>query len=425
MNFIKNTLCLVMVLVATQLLAQAPAPGAAQSKPILIKNVTAHLGDGGVIENAFVAFDNGKITAVSNQRMDETGFEVMDGKGQHLYPGFISPNSQLGLTEIDAVRATRDNREVGFLNPHVRSIIAYNTDSNVTPTVRSNGILIGQITPQGGRVSGQSTIVQFDAWNWEDAAIKTDDGIHLNWPRYFSYNWRARKIIANDNYAKDLQQIEDYILEAKAYTKKSNPADVNLKFEAMKGLFDETKQLFVHTNGVKEMQQAVLFGQKHNLKVVIMGGRDSWMIADFLAKNNVPVALRSTQALPSMDDSDIDQPFKTAKQLQDAGVLFCFMHDGGWAQRNLHFQAGQAVGFGLAYEDAIKALTSNSAKILGIDKMYGSIEVGKSATLFLSEGDALDMRTSIVTTAFIDGRKIDVDNLQKQLFRRFEAKYNK
>ncbi|MEZ4954452.1 MAG: amidohydrolase family protein [Saprospiraceae bacterium] len=402
-----------------------PVPAPAQTQPILIKGATAHLGNGEVIENSLIAFEAGKITFVGNATV-KRGFPnhkeiVADGK--HIYPGFIAPNTTLGLTEIGQVSATRDDNELGEINPNIRSIIAYNTDSEITPTVRSMGVLLAETTPQGGRIPGTSSIVQLDAWNWEDAAYAIDFAIHLNWPNASTYSWRERRTTKNEKYAEQVQEIEDYFKLAEAYSRNTSPERTNLRFEAMNGLFDGHKKIFIHADDVASIQEAVLLMEKFNLTPTIIGGRDSWMITDFLKTHNVPVVIGPTQSLPRRDDDDVDQPFKTPAILQNAGLLWCFQHDGYWQQRNLPFQAGQAIGFGLAYEDAIQALTSNTAKIMGIDKTVGTIEQGKDATLFISEGDVLDMRTSKVTNAFIQGREINLDNKQEMLYRKFQQKY--
>jgi len=402
-----------------------PVPAGPQTQPILISGATAHLGNGEVIESSLVAFENGKITFVGNIAAGRgfPGHRIIEASGKHLYPGFIAPNTTLGITEIGAVRATRDMREVGSLNPNVRSLIAYNTDSEVTPTVRSMGVLLAQVTPQGERISGESSIVELEGWNWEDAAYKTDDGIHLNWPNASSFNFFTRSVRKNKNYDKQIKEVKAFFQQAQAYAKQAVPKKKNLKFEAMRGLFDGSKKLYVHTNLAKSIQEAVVMAKEFDIRPVIVGGRDTWMVADFLRENEVPVILRKTQSLPRFRDDDVDMPFKTPRLLQEAGVLFCFSEEGNWAQRNLAFQAGQAVGFGLDYEDAVKGLTSNTAKILGIDKTVGTIETGKDATFFLSVGDALDMRSSEVTQAFIRGKEINLDNKQKILYRRFQAKY--
>jgi imidazolonepropionase-like amidohydrolase len=411
---------------ASQTFAQyVPVVAPPQTQAIVVRGATAHLGNGLVIENSVVAFEAGKFTVVADDRAKREfpNHKVVDATGKHLYPGFIAPNSTLGLTEIGGVRATQDNSEIGEMNPNIRSIVAFNTDSEVTPTVRSMGVLMAEVTPQGGRISGTSSIVQLDAWNWEDAAYATDIAMHLNWPATSSFNWREQRVIKNEKYDEQLQELELFFKQAQAYHQKVKPETPNLRFEAMKGLFDSSKRLFIHADNVQSIQEAVLFAEKFQLKPVIVGGRDSWMITDFLKSHGVPVVIRSTQSLPGREDEDIDQPFKTPALLQAAGVEWCFSHEEYWQQRNLPFQAGQAIPFGLAYEDAIKALTSSTAKIFGIDKKVGTIEAGKDATLFISEGDVLDMRTSKVTSAFIQGREINLDNKQEILYRRFQMKY--
>ncbi|MBI5917640.1 MAG: amidohydrolase family protein [Bacteroidetes bacterium] len=402
-----------------------PVPAPVQMQAILVKGATAHLGNGQVIENSLVAFENGKFTVVDNAAI-KRGFpnhREIDATGKQLYPGFIAPNTTLGLQEIEAVRATADNADLGGLNPNLRAIIAYNTDSQVTPTVRSMGVLLAEIAPQGGRISGTSSIVQLDAWNWEDAAYVMDCGIHMGWPSSSRFNFREGRIEKNETYEKEIRELEDFFSQAQAWLKNPAPAPVNLRFEAMKGLFEGKNRLFVHANSAQSIQEAVLFAEKFQLAPVIVGGNDAWMITEFLKQHKVAVILDSTQRLPSREDEDIDQPFKTPALLQAAGVAWCFGHDGFWQQRNLAFQAGQAVGFGLAYEDAVKSLTSSTARILGIDKTAGTLEAGKDATFFISEGDALDMRSAKVTQAFIQGREINLDNKQDMLYRRFQAKY--
>ena len=413
-------------LFTVQLAAQhVPAPAPTQTQPILITGATAHLGNGQVIENSIVAFEAGKITFVGNATV-KRGFpnhREITADGKHLYPGFIAPNSTLGLVEIGQVNATHDENELGDINPNIRSIIAYNTDSEVIPTVRSMGVLMAETTPQGGRISGTSSIVQLDAWNWEDAAYAIDYAVHLNWPRASTFSFRERRVSKNEKYAEQVQEIEDYFKLAEAYNRKAPSTQTNLRFEAMNGLFDGTKKLFIHADDVTAIQEAVLLSEKFDITPIIVGARDSWMVTNFLKSHNVPIVIGSTQSLPSREDDDVDQPFKTPAMLQSAGILWCFQHEEYWQQRNLPFQAGQAVGFGLAYEDAIQALTSSTAKIMDIDKRVGTIETGKDATLFISEGDVLDMRTSKVVNAFIQGREINLDNKQEMLYRKFQQKY--
>ncbi|MEO1516077.1 MAG: amidohydrolase family protein [Bacteroidota bacterium] len=430
-NILYLSICLLSSLLpgSTTLAQQTPAPP--QQQAVLIRGAFAHIGNGQVIPNSLIGFENGKITLVadaSNSTDDLSRFtEIIEAKGKHVYPGFIAPNSQLGLSEIDAVRSTRDHTEVGKFNPSIRSLIAYNTDSRITPTVRSNGVLLAQIVPKGGRISGQSSVVQLDAWNWEDATLAADDGIHINWPTHLRRRWSSSGITMSKNkdYDEQVNELLHFLKEAQSYGLQKAPEKTNLKFEAMRGLFEEKKNLYVHAQQTKSISDAVQMLRPFPFRLVIVGGRDSWKLLSLLKEADVAVVLAPTQSLPRHRGDHIDQPFKTASMLHEAGISFCLSQEDGWQQRNLPFQAGQAVGFGLDREAAISALSLNTARILGIDDKVGSLEKGKAATLFISKGDALDMRTCLLERAFIDGRDIDLDNKQKALYRKFREKYGK
>ncbi|GJM31204.1 MAG: amidohydrolase [Saprospiraceae bacterium] len=424
---LKYSLIFCLLLLAGGFLwAQSPIPAANQAEPIAIVGATAHLGNGQVIQNSLIGFEGGKLTVVeayNQQALDK--YRVIQAEGKHVYPGLIAPNTQLGLIEIGAVRATRDNDETGSLNPNVRSIIAYNTDSQVIPTIRSMGVLLAQIAPEGGLISGQSSIVQLDAWNWEDAAYKADEGLYLRLPAKQSYSWRRGTYQKNEAYDDQMLEIATYFADAKGYCQQTTAKAENLKLEAACGLFNGSKKLYVQANSVEAITQAVLLAKQHAISLVIVGGEDAWRIPGLLKENNVAVILRSTQSLPGLPDDDVDLPFKTPKLLQEAGILYCIGHEGFWQYRNLAFQAGQAVGYGLDYEAAISALTLNTAKILGIDDRAGSLEVGKDAILFISQGDVLDMRSAEVIHAFIQGREIDLNNKQKVLYHKFQEKFRR
>ncbi|MDA9028172.1 MAG: amidohydrolase family protein [Flavobacteriaceae bacterium] len=419
------TLSIVCVFTATA--QQTPADN--QSEFIAIIGGTAHIGNGNVIQNSLITFENGVLQNVSKYigTEDTSNMKVINAENQHIYPGFIVPNSTLGLIEIDAVRASDDDSEIGTWNPHIRSLIAYNTESKVVESMRPNGVLLAQITPRGGRISGTSSIVQLDAWNWEDAVLKADDGIHLNWPNSFSRGrWWLEEdpgLKSNPKYSSQLQEIEAYFNAAKA---NSNSAK-NLPLEAMRGLFDKTKTLFIHVNDEKGIVDAVEFSKSQGLsKPVIVGGYEAYKIASYLKQNNIAILLQRVHSRPNNDDHDYDLPFKMARLLVDEGVTVALETSGDMERmnsRNLPFYAGTTVAHGLTKEEALQLITLNTAKILGIDNSYGSLEVGKSATLFISTGDALDMRTNNLTTAFIDGRNISLESHQTKLWKRYSKKY--
>lgn len=429
-------LALVFCLSLQVVFGQIPVPGPEQQESILLLGATAHLGNGKVIENSAVGFDNGKIMLVENNaagKVDKSRFDkVIDVSGKHLYPSFIAPNTTLGLTEIDAVRATRDFRETGMFKPHVRSLIAYNTDSRITPTVRSNGVLVAQVTPRGGRIPGSSSIVHLDAWNWEDAAIRMDDGIHLNWPRTFkNRGWWAEPgpKQKNDKLDDQIAEIKSFFQDAKAYAEVELHKEQNIRFEAMRGLWNGSKTLYVNADYVKDITRAVLFCDEMNIrKVVLVGGYDSWRVTDLLKENNIAVMLNRTHSLPERPEDDVDLPYKTPFLLKQAGIEFCLQNQGDMEAmnaRNIPFLAGTAAAYGLSKEEALESITLSTAKILGVANKLGSIEVGKQATLFVSTGDALDMRTNNLEYAFVDGRVVDLNNPQKELYNKYKAKYDK
>ncbi|NNK82794.1 MAG: amidohydrolase family protein [Flavobacteriaceae bacterium] len=411
---------------------QTPAPK--QNEAISILGATAHIGDGTVIENSIIILENGKITLCADATTTKVDYKgtVIDAANKHVYPGFIAPNSTLGLLEIDAVRASNDTREVGKMLPHIRSIIAYNAESKIVESARPNGVLIGQITPRGGTNSGTSSIVQFDAWNWEDAVIKEDDGIHMNWPNSFTRGrwWLGEDpaMKVNKNYSKEIENINQFVAESKAYLN-GEKSPVNLSYGAMKGLYDGSKTLFIHVNDEKGILDAITFKNNNEIKkMVIVGGYEAARVADALKANNISVLAQRVHETPLLNDDDYDYPYKLAKLLVDKGVLVGLENSGDMERantRNLPFQAGTIAAFGLDKEEALKLITSNTAKILGIDDKLGTLEAGKDATLFISEGDALDMRTNQLTHAFINGRAISLETHQTELWKRYDEKYKK
>ncbi|SHG70629.1 amidohydrolase family protein [Pedobacter caeni] len=410
----------------------SPAP--AQSKQTCILGAKLHLGNGSVIENGYLIFDKGKITAIGDAtvvRLDFTKNEVIQANGKHVYPGFIAPVTNLGLAEFESVKASLDFSEIGNLNPHIRSIVAYNTDSKVPATLRSNGVLMAQVTPQGGTVSGSSSVVQLDAWNWEDAAIKKDDAMHLNWPvtpkirpGFGNRGPALSPELLKERTQNSINELEQLFAEAKAYSETAKPAVTNARLAAMKNLFNGTQRLFIHVDEQKDILAAVNFAKKHQITPVVVGGDEAYLVTDFLKQNNVSVVVKQPHALPNATDDDVNMPYKNAAVLVNAGLNVVVSIDGYWQQRNLPFMAGTVAAWGLDPEKALQTITLNTAKVLGIDKRTGSLEMGKDATFFISSGDALDMRTNHVEKAFIQGRDINLDNLHKQLDKKFSDKYN-
>jgi len=431
----KRVICIIVILSAaiSFVSAQNPVVAAVQKKPVILNGGTIHTGTGEIIENGVIVFSDGKITEVckaEDLKTNKTGHEVINVSGKHIYPGLIFPNTSLGLVEIGAIEVTVDNRELGDLNPNVRSVVAYNTDSHVIPVVRSNGVLLAQIVPSGSLLPGTSSIVQLDAWNWEDAIYEADNGIHMGWPRRTSAigvtgSESRPASTGSDSYEQNVGLLEKIFSDAVAYAAIEKPVNANLRLESLRGLFNGSRILFITAPDPKGIIAAVSFAKRFNVKKIVLVNADesAWLVKDFLKENSIPVIIANTLSLPRYESSDIRMPFKLAYMFVREGILTGLSYT-SQAYPNLPFAAGQTVPYGLSKEEALQLVTINNAKILGIDDRTGTIAKGKDANIVVSSGDILDMKTNNIEYSYITGRSISLDNKHKQLYRRFSAKYD-
>jgi imidazolonepropionase-like amidohydrolase len=405
----------------------------ANAQRILVINGTAHIGNGEVVETAAIGMADGKILFVKNsltQAIQRKEWDtIIDAENQHVYPGFVAANSTLGLTEIDAVRATRDFNDVGELNPHVRSQVAFNVESRVIETVRTNGVMLTQSTPRGGSISGSSAIMFLSGWNWEDATVLADDGIHVNWPASTQGGgWWAEPApkSRNTNYQKEKQDIMDFFTLAEVYAKGTKTVD-DLRLEAMKDCFEGTKRVYFHADGMQQILDIIEFVEKYKLKYpVIVGGYEAHMVGKRLIDAKIPIMLNRIHSLPEREEDDVNLPYMLPALLQKQGILFCIQNAGDMEAmntRNLPFQAGTAMAFGLTEEEALQAISLNPCKILGISDKFGSLESGKSATLFISKGPALDMKSNQVSCLIFHGQIESTENFQYKLYQKYKKKY--
>lgn len=402
---------------------------AQQKENIIFSGATIHIGNGELIENGTMHIKNGMIVAIENapsaNAINDPTAIVINAKGKHIYPGLIAPYSRLGLEEVEAVRATLDYREVGELNPNVRALISYNTDSKLIPTVRSNGVLTAMTVPEGGVVTGSSSLMKLAGWNWEDAVYKADVGIHLNWPsmRIYSASWAPSAEDQKSNTEKRFTELRNLFNQAKAYNEINPPLVKNLKFAAMKDLFSGKKKLFIAADYSKDIIAAVNFSKEFGITPIIVGARDAHLILNFLKENNIAIILENAHSLPSREDDDIDLPYKKATILYNAGIKYCIAINGSWQQRNLPFEAGTTAAYGVPREMALRSVTLSAAEILGVAANLGSLTKGKDATLLISTGDLLDMKSSIVERAWIQGTEIALKNNQNELNEKYLKKY--
>jgi imidazolonepropionase-like amidohydrolase len=355
---------------------------------------------------------------------------VIDVTGHRVYPGLIAPQSTIGLVEIGAVRATGDRTETGQVTPEVAAHIAYNPDSEVIPTVRAHGITTAQITPLGSLIRGRSFLTHLDGWTKDDSAVALIDGLQIEWPQPVpGEGWwlpetkePARKAIAETRH-----RLEQAFDDARAYmlARQADPSvDIDLRWEAMVPALRREQTVYITADDYRQIVEAVEFARRQELRMVLAGGAEAYRAADLLVDNDIPVILANPTGLPMREDDDYDTAYVQPRLLHEAGVKFCLARFswGAWDIRNLPLEAGHAVGFGLPADVALRAMTLTTAEILGIADELGSLEVGKQATLFVSDGDVMDALTQHVTLMFIEGRRVDLGNRHRTLYQKYRQK---
>ena len=417
---------------------QIPAPK--QSHSILIKGGVIYPVSSDPIYGGEMLFVDGIITCIgkkcANELPDNT--ETIDLTGKHIYPGFIAANTTLGLTEINAVRATRDYAETGTINPNVRAEVSYNPDSELIPVARSNGITLVNTVPRGGLISGTSAVMMLDGWTWENATLKAPTGLHIKWPSFSSLSnrwWENEDEERDEAWEKTIRKIEDTFQMARQYVQaKESEADnprlpqhkPDLRWESMIPVLKKEIPVFVHANRIRQIETAINWAHRENVNIVIMGGKDSWLVTDLLKKYNVPVILESIHSLPSRRWENYDTPFTTPWKLSKAGVKFCISASSSPFQaphqRNLPYHAATAAAYGLSKNEALKTITLYAAEILGVNDKVGSLELHKDATFIVTDGDPLEVMTQ-VEMVFIQGKKIDLSDRHKILYSKYQEKY--
>jgi len=439
---IKRIIALALSLLAPAATAQDLTPKAPpQQRPILIDGATIHTITNGVIENGRVAIEDGVITAVTDADASISfGFDAppitIDARGKHVYPGFIASATNLGLTEIGAVRATRDYNETGGFTPEVHPSVAINPDSTLIPVARSNGVLVAGVFPTGGRVPGRASVIRLDGWTNETMTIDDDAGLVVSFPRVRPVTdwWMTRPIKKQKQDIKEnLDELNEHFASARAYlaasdADPSHPED--LRYEAMRSVFhpdlsglDEQDPTFLWAQDLDQITAAVSFARRFDLRPVIVGGRDAPLVADLLIRHDIPVLVNGTQRFPKRADSPHDDPYTLPARLEAAGIRWAFASGAGASnERNLPYGIARAVAYGLDEHAAIRSITLAPAELLGVDDRLGSIEPGKNATLIITDGNPLEITTR-VEHALINGRRTDLTNKQKQLNEKYRAKY--
>lgn len=429
-------------LVSLNAQATPNTPPAAQSKPILITGATLHTVSGATIANGRMLLEGGRITAIGAATAipDNAMAIVIAMPGKHIYPGLIAANTALGLVEVEAVRATIDTAETGAVNPNSRALVAVNADSELIPVARANGVLAALSVPRASPIAlivGTSALLQLDGWTWEEMGLVPEVGLHVTLPSMrlnaalYPNLAPARLEDMQRMVNQRLRVLEDALEAARAYanTRTAEPkTPIDSRWESMRPVFaaDKQRPVFVAANELPQIRYAIGLAERMGLKLVIVGGLDAALIAEVLRERQIPVIIAGVHRLPMRRGDDTNAPFRLAARLSEAGVRFCIARSGSEfdaaTERSLPFEAATAVAHGLPAEEALRAVTLYPAQILGVADRLGSLETGKLASFFVTDGDPLDIRTH-VERVFIQGRELELSDRQTKLNQKYEQKY--
>jgi imidazolonepropionase-like amidohydrolase len=400
----------------------------------VIRNVTIHPVTAADIPNATIIVANGKIAEMGTKVSVPKGAKVVEGKGLHLYPGLIDSAGNLGMSEVSSVRETSDVTELGDFNPQLRAITSVNPSSDHIPVTRANGITSVVVFPSGGVIGGQVALMHLDGWTWEEMAIEKNLAMQMKIPSLQSSSFsstfgRGRRPFSEvkRRYEERLKQTSEFFEQARAYqaAKAAGGArfKVNRQFEAMLPVLEGKQRFLVFAPREREVRDALAFAAKEKVKIILAAVREVGDQAKAIAESNIPVILGETLELPLEEDSPYDEAFTLPAELHKAGVQFAFGTFSVQFARNLPFQAGNSVGFGLPYEEALKAVTINAAKIWGVDDRIGSIEKGKWADLILTDGDPLEGRSQ-VKQMWMQGKAVSLETRHTKLYDQYRARPN-
>tara|TARA_A200000113_G_scaffold176777_1_gene162147 strand:- start:446 stop:1771 length:1326 start_codon:yes stop_codon:yes gene_type:complete len=414
-------------------------PGEEQKRPIILKGGILHTVSTYVFEGYDILFSKGKIVRIEKNIMASPETDVYDVFGKHIIPGYIAPITRIGLVEIGLVKQTRDFAERGSFNPNVKANVSYNPDSDLIPITRSNGVLVVNSVPAGGRISGQSSVMMLDGWTWEQATLKHPSGLHINWPSMrinYGANVKKSEKQQKEEIQKSIRDLDHMVRDVRAYFQRIKQRSriagerqkSDLRLESMIPFVVEKKKIFIHADEARQIKSAVEWAKKNDLKIIIVGGSDSWRLTDLLVKNNIPVVIDQVEKIPTRRFEPIHLPYKLPFLLKQAGVQFClntiigYPNDGNI--RNLPNEAMRAAAYGLDKSEALRSITLSTAEILGVDDMIGSLDIGKDATFFISETPPMEMNPKILM-AFIQGNEVDLNNHQKMLYKKYQEKYRR
>jgi imidazolonepropionase-like amidohydrolase len=426
----------IALLFASGALAQSTIPNSTGRKATMaIRNATIVPVSGPAIANGTIVFANGVITAVGVNANVPSGATVIDGTGLFVYPGMIDSGTNVGLVEIDSVPGTVDTAELGDFNPNAQAAVAINPHSEVIPVTRVSGVTHVLSVPEGGVISGQSALVQLAGWTPAEMVVKAPAAMHIRFPRLRSspFAQPADEEAEKEQrkaYTKSVDQLRDLLRDAQAYAKAAAARaqdrnirrfDRDLALEALVPAVEGRVPVVMHANLARDIKAALEFADEFKLKVILSGAHDVARVVDDVKRRNIPVILGPILALPQREDDPYDLLFTNAKTLHDASIPFAIQTADAHNARNLPYNAASCAAFGLPKDVALKSVTLYPAQIWGVADRLGSLEVGKSASLILTDGDPLEIRTN-VKRVFIAGEEIPMDSRHTLLYEKFRKR---
>lgn len=404
----------------------------------LLRGATVHTMSGAEIENGSVLVRAGKIVGVGKNLAAPKDTKIIDAKGLHVYPGMIDSATEVGLVEVNSIRETADTTEIGRFNPQLVALTAVNPSSEHIAVTRANGITTVASLPQGQLIAGQVSLIHLDGWTTEEMGVSPKAALHLRMPVVRVGGPPPREeppgsgapssdtfTGAKQNFEKQMAELNEFFESARRYKQAKEARapgfQVDLKLEAMIPVLEQKEPILVTAIREREIRDALAFADQQKVKIILCDAPEAYKVMKEIKEHNVPVILGPTLALPLNEDDPYDRAYTTPAELQKAGIRFAIGTLSGTANlssRNLPYQAAQAVAFGLPHEEALKAITKNAADIWGVGDRIGTIEEGKWADLLVTDGDPLEAKTQ-VRLLFIQGKPVDLDNRQKQLYEKY------
>jgi imidazolonepropionase-like amidohydrolase len=387
----------------------------------LLQNATVITVTQDTLKQGSVLISGGKIDGIGTDLQDP-GATVIDCVGLFIFPGMIDAGNRLGLVEVNSVAETQDFMEIGSVSPHMEALSAINPNSVAIPVTRVSGVTTTLALPSGGFFPGTSALINLNGYT-PDQMYTGFKGVVLNFPSSArSGNWdkRTEDVVKKEN-EKEMEKVNQIWEKAKTYhTLISAEAELEYypEMRQLAKVISGEITLLLEVNTAEDIEKALSWLEDKDIKVILTGVAEGWRVADKIAKAKIPVITGPVLSLPTRQSDRYDTPYSNPGKMLQAGIQVALRTNDAENVRNLPFNAGFAAAYGMGKEEALRAVTIVPAQILGVDDILGSIEVGKSATLFVSDGDPFETKTQI-KHVFIDGYQIPMSNRHIRLYQEF------